>query len=378
MHRRLIVSLAVVAAVVAAPAPASASQTIARNATHVRLAVNKNRVALLTYRSEGRLHHTLAWGAINARTPRRGLRQVSFRLDYAGGWGSRRKDLWRGFKNACGPYQGPALNYVVAACTAPDGSHWVVQKWRRLLPPFGMRPTFAQRAVELQLSHCLGRPPRVRRQGRLGLPALRPPVRLAQVQGQGRLRVQRDEVRLAARQVGPERLRRHVRLALRPRLEARERFPDASLERRLLLRLLPAREPAGRQGTRVPRDRDGPRCDADHVLARRGARPVRPRRSTSSRTRNSVRSSRTRRLGARFARGTFSAAEDVPLWVYVLLAFAIALLGAAASLPKSETVGLSASLLLGLVGATILLGLPLTITYALRLRAAKDDRRGLL
>ena len=78
MHRRLIVSLAVVAAVVAAPAAASASQTIARNATHVRLAVNKNRVALLTYRSEGRLHHTLAWGAINARTPTRGMKQVSW------------------------------------------------------------------------------------------------------------------------------------------------------------------------------------------------------------------------------------------------------------------------------------------------------------
>jgi hypothetical protein len=156
VHRRLIVSLAAVAAVAAAPAPASASQTIARNATHVSLAVNKNRVALLTYRSGGRLHHTLAWGAINARTPRRGLRQVSFRLDYAGGWGSRRKDLWRGFKNACGPYQGPALSYLVAACTAPDGSHWVVQKWRRLLPPFGTRPTFAQRAVELQLSHFSG------------------------------------------------------------------------------------------------------------------------------------------------------------------------------------------------------------------------------
>jgi hypothetical protein len=68
-------------------------------------------------------------------------------------------------------------------------------------------------------------------------------------------------------------------------------------------------------------------------------------------------------LGARFAKGAFFAAEDVPLWVYVLLALALALLGAAASLPKTETVGLSASLLLGLVGATILLGL--TITYAL-------------
>jgi hypothetical protein len=156
VHRRFAVSIAALAVIAAAPAPASASQTIARNATHVHLAVNKNRIALITYRSEGRLHHTLAWGAINARTPRRGMRQVSFRLDYAGGWGSRRKDLWRGFKNACGPYQGPALNYIVAACTAPDGSHWVLQKWRRLLPPFGMGPTFAQRAVELQLSHWSG------------------------------------------------------------------------------------------------------------------------------------------------------------------------------------------------------------------------------
>ena len=68
-------------------------------------------------------------------------------------------------------------------------------------------------------------------------------------------------------------------------------------------------------------------------------------------------------LGARFAKGAFFAAKDVPPWVYVLVGLAIALLGAAASLPKSETVGLSASLLLGLVGATILLGL--TITYAL-------------
>jgi hypothetical protein len=156
LHRRTVLSLVVLVAFAAAPATASASQAIARNATHVRLAVNRNNVALLTYRSGGRLHHTLAWGAINARTPRRGLSQASFRLDYSGGWGSRRKDLWRGFKNACGAYQGPELAYVVAACTAPDGSHWVVQKWRRLLPPFGGRPTFTQRAVELHLSHWSG------------------------------------------------------------------------------------------------------------------------------------------------------------------------------------------------------------------------------
>jgi hypothetical protein len=155
---RIVLSL-VGAAFAALPATASASEMIARNATNVTLAVNRNSVALLNYRAGGRQHHTLAWGAINARVPNRTLKQISFKLDYSGGWGSRRKDLWRGFKNACGRYEGPALRYVVAACTARDGSHWVVQKWRRLLPPFGVRPTFAQRAMELHLSHWSGELP---------------------------------------------------------------------------------------------------------------------------------------------------------------------------------------------------------------------------
>jgi hypothetical protein len=51
------------------------------------------------------------------------------------------------------------------------------------------------------------------------------------------------------------------------------------------------------------------------------------------------------------------------VWVFGLLAFAVALLSSAAALPKRQTAGLSASLLLGAVGASILLGL--TITYAL-------------
>ena len=84
--------------------------------------------------------------------------------------------------------------------------------------------------------------------------------------------------------------------------------------------------------------------------------PARPKSAPHPARRHGV-------LGARFARDAFFAAEDVPLWVYFLLALAIALLGAAAALPKTETVGLSTSLLLGLVGATILLGL--TIAYTL-------------
>lgn len=132
---------------------------IDRNARGVKLAVNRSGVALLNYRSGGRLKHVLAWGAINARVPTRGSRQVFFRVDYSGGWGSQRRDVWRGFKNACGAYQGPELQWLVAACTAPDGSHWAVQKWPRMLPPYGLRPTFAESAVEMHLSHWSGELP---------------------------------------------------------------------------------------------------------------------------------------------------------------------------------------------------------------------------
>jgi hypothetical protein len=156
LRHHLAISLVVVAAFAALPTAASASQMIARNAKGVSLAVNAKGVALLNYRSEGRLHHTLAWGAINARTPTRGQRQVKFKVDYSGGWGSRRKDLWRGFRNRCGPYQGPQLEWMVTGCTAADGSHWVVQKWQRLLPPFGLRPTRLQSSVEMHLSHWSG------------------------------------------------------------------------------------------------------------------------------------------------------------------------------------------------------------------------------
>jgi hypothetical protein len=61
-------------------------------------------------------------------------------------------------------------------------------------------------------------------------------------------------------------------------------------------------------------------------------------------------------LGARFAKVAFSAADEVPLWVYLLLALAIALLGAAAFLPRTEPAGFPARLVLGVVGVAILVG----------------------
>jgi hypothetical protein len=157
--KRSLALILMTTALVALPAAASASQMIDRNARGVRLAVNAKGTALLTYRARGKTHHVLAWGAVNARVPTRGVRQVAFRVDYSGGWGSQRRLVWKSFRNVCGPYTGPELEYLVAACTAPDGSHWAVQKWRRMLPPYGFNPTAAESAVEMHLSHWSGELP---------------------------------------------------------------------------------------------------------------------------------------------------------------------------------------------------------------------------
>ena len=99
----------------------------------------------------------LAWGAVNARGPSRAHSQARLRLDYSGGWGTSGRQVWRTFRNACGPYRGPRLPFLVQACTARDGSHWALQRWQRLqanyaLPPW--RPGHG--AWELRLSHWRG------------------------------------------------------------------------------------------------------------------------------------------------------------------------------------------------------------------------------
>jgi hypothetical protein len=81
---------------------------------------------------------------------------VKFRLDYSGGWGTRRQHVWRTFQNACRPYDGPRLQWLVTACKAPDGSYWAVQSWQRMLPNYGLNPTPQQAVRELRLSHWTG------------------------------------------------------------------------------------------------------------------------------------------------------------------------------------------------------------------------------
>jgi hypothetical protein len=135
---------------------ANASQLVDRNAKGVKLEVNAKGEALLTYSARGAVKHVLAWGAVNAIAPTRSRPQVALKLDYAGGWGKYHTNYWKTFKNACGAYTGPKLAWYVTACTAPDGSHWALQAWQRMLPNYGVAATATQSVWELRLSHWTG------------------------------------------------------------------------------------------------------------------------------------------------------------------------------------------------------------------------------
>jgi hypothetical protein len=136
--------------------PAEASDLLDVNAQGVTLKVQGSR-ALVEYRAKGKPRHVLVWGAVNARTPASGLAQVRFRHDYSGGLKLEHRAMWKTFKDQCRPYTGPEIPYLLAACTAPDGSYWALQSWQRNLPHRGWDPwTPGQRDWELRLSHWTG------------------------------------------------------------------------------------------------------------------------------------------------------------------------------------------------------------------------------
>jgi hypothetical protein len=139
-----------------APASAGASTIVGRNAKDVELKVDRSGQALISYTSRGKRTNVLAWGAVNALAPTPSRKQVDFKLDYSGGWGTYKKDIWRTMKNECKPYTGPQLMWLVASCTAPDGSYWALQAWQRMLPNYGLTPTPTQAVWELRLSHWTG------------------------------------------------------------------------------------------------------------------------------------------------------------------------------------------------------------------------------
>lgn len=143
---RLTVAVCATVVAVVVPVDAPASELIARNATAVRLQADTQGRALVSFRSEGRSRQLLAWGAANARPPRQSVPQVAFKLQFGGSIGP----------NACGAYTGPPLAWRVAACTMPDGTHWALQAWQRMLPNYGVAPTPDRAAWELRLSHWAG------------------------------------------------------------------------------------------------------------------------------------------------------------------------------------------------------------------------------
>jgi hypothetical protein len=160
LGNRVLPALGLLACALALAGPADASKIIAGNASKIQLAVNTRGKALVTYRDGGGLRHLLAWGAIDARVrppTENGPKQVTFRLDYSGGWGAFHRPVWKTFRNACLPYDGPALAWFVTACTAPDGSYWALQSWQTALPDLGFAPWLVRQGKWwLHLSHWRG------------------------------------------------------------------------------------------------------------------------------------------------------------------------------------------------------------------------------
>jgi hypothetical protein len=151
---RAVITLILTLACLASAGAASSSVLVARDATNVRLEVNRKGQALLTYRANGRVQHVLAFGAING--------QVSMRRDYSGGFATHGRPVWKTFTDASRPYSGPPLPWFVLGRTAPDGSHWTLQAWQRGLPNQGAAPRDrTDDAWELRLSHWRGETPKL-------------------------------------------------------------------------------------------------------------------------------------------------------------------------------------------------------------------------
>ncbi len=193
--RRILVSVCVLAAAVFV-STAGASQVISTSTvTGLTMQLNAKGEALLTYKSNGRTVHVLAWGAENAVPTTEDAKQVAFQLDYSGGYqkyflqNPRAQALsreyhkikgtpgyltspvvkklqalqlyadnyWKtAFHGGCGSYSGPKLAWDTVACTASDGSYWAVQEWQRKLPDYGLVGTKQDDAYEVHLSHWTG------------------------------------------------------------------------------------------------------------------------------------------------------------------------------------------------------------------------------
>ena len=127
-HRRILTALCSLCLVLVLPAAAGAAEIVDRNVGGPTLQVNRSNVALVTYAVGKTPRHVLYWGAVNWGE--------KFSRDYSGGWKSKMAD-YKHFSNQCKSYTGPQLPFMIAACDAPDGSHWALQQWQRLWKNYG-------------------------------------------------------------------------------------------------------------------------------------------------------------------------------------------------------------------------------------------------
>ena len=160
MRFRLAAIIAVLTAI-GVPATASASEIIDRNASDVSLKVAGNGQALVSFNARGKRWNVLAWGAMNALQPTTARKQIEFKLDYSGGYGTYKRDVWKTLKNTCRAYDGPELEWFVAGCKASDGSYWALQSWQRALPNYGLPASGKSAVWELRLSHWRGELPQL-------------------------------------------------------------------------------------------------------------------------------------------------------------------------------------------------------------------------
>ncbi len=294
---------------------AGASQIISTSTVSgLRLQLNDKGEALLTYTSAGKRVHVLVWGAVNAAATKPGARQVSFQLDYSGGYQKyflhnpeaqalareykkirgtpgyltspvvkklqalqqEADNYWQtAFHGGCGHYNGPALAWKVVACKAPDGSYWAVQSWQRKLPNYGLPSGPSNNAWEVHLSHWTG-----------PLPVLTVNTDWSWHQWNhlyGTFTYDGVPVfGLHSTSTGQplDTFGRNLYLdtldsAYGTGLEAREQLPHAQGRRRVLLQREPAPGPPGGHRHRVPGDDHGPGRHPRRRVGRPRARPVR-------------------------------------------------------------------------------------------------------
>jgi len=130
---------------------ADASNKITTGATAVTLSVLGPDDAIVGYRDNGITWSAEATGATNARLPTHSADQVGFAFTY------RQGGIPADKKGTCAKYDGPPLQWLVAACKGKNGDYWAVQAWQRNLPNYGVAPTVAEQSeADLRLSHWKG------------------------------------------------------------------------------------------------------------------------------------------------------------------------------------------------------------------------------